>query len=91
MDQDPMLWSRRPLPLDLLQYAAEDVLQLLLLQDKLKANLGKTEMELVSTLSTGTQNGIGRPTTRTSTQSWQFSIQLWQFGIQVGFLADPAL
>ena len=52
MDQDLLLWSRRPLSPDLLQYAAEDVLQLLLLQDKLKADLGSADMQLLSKLST---------------------------------------
>ena len=47
-----MLWSRRPLQADLLQYAAEDVLQLLPLADKLKAEMGKAELALVSKLST---------------------------------------
>ena len=51
MMQDPLLWSRRPIQPHLVQYAAEDVLQLLSLQDKLKAQLGTAGAELVSKLS----------------------------------------
>lgn len=49
--RNPMLWSKRPIPQDLLQYAAEDVQQLLMLADKLSAELGKAELRLLSRLS----------------------------------------
>lgn len=51
--RDPMLAieSRRPNQAELLQYAAEDVLPLLLLADELMAEMGKAELALVSKLS----------------------------------------
>ena len=51
MMRDPELWSKRPIAQDLLQYAAEDVLQLLMLADKLTAELGRAELKLLSRLS----------------------------------------
>ena len=51
MASNPTLWSERPIAEDLLQYAAEDVLQLLMLADRITADLGTCHLRLLSALS----------------------------------------
>ena len=51
MAADPELWAQRPIAEDLLRYAAEDVLQLLMLADKITAELGTAHLSLLSALS----------------------------------------
>lgn len=51
MASNPRLWSERPIAEDLLQYAAEDVLQLLMLADKINADLCTCQLSLLSALS----------------------------------------
>ena len=51
MRQDPYIWQRRPISKTLLQYAAEDVTQLLLLADKLSYDLGAAALKLLPQLS----------------------------------------
>ena len=45
------LWKKRPLSQDLIDYAAEDVSYLLSLADKLTAELGKSQLHLLTQLS----------------------------------------
>ena len=45
------MWKRRPIPQDLLQYAADDVAQLPLLADKLILDMGKAQLQLLARLS----------------------------------------
>ncbi len=45
------MWKRRPIPQDLLQYAADDVAQLPLLADKLTLDMGKAQLQLLARLS----------------------------------------
>lgn len=52
MGTDPKLWAKRPISEDLLKYAAEDVQQLLMLADKVTAELGTAQLPLLSALST---------------------------------------
>ena len=51
MAEDSHLWERRPLPVELQQYAAADVCQLLALADRLVEVLGEVGVETVSALS----------------------------------------
>ena len=51
MKKDPSIWRRRPLSATMLQYAAEDVSQLLLLANKLSCDLGDAELRILPKLS----------------------------------------
>ena len=51
MAEDSHLWERRPLPVELQQYAAADVSQLLALADRLVEVFGEVGVETVSALS----------------------------------------
>ena len=51
MAADPELWAQRPIAEDLLRCAAEDVLQLLMLADRITAELGSASLSLLSALS----------------------------------------
>ena len=51
MSNDPNIWQTRPMSPTMLQYAAEDVSQLLLLIDKLLDDLGEAGMRVLPALS----------------------------------------
>lgn len=51
MKADSKIWQQRPIPLELLRYAAEDVSQLLALADKLTSELGNAAVRLLPRLS----------------------------------------
>ena len=51
MAKDPQLWQRRPLPSQLLQYAAADVSHLLTLAEILSTKLGEAGQAAVFALS----------------------------------------
>ena len=51
MKVDTTIWQQRPIPPQLLRYAAEDVSQLLALADKLTSELGSAALSLVPQLS----------------------------------------
>ena len=51
MASDHMLWAQRPIPEELLRYAAEDVQQLLILADKITVELGTAQLTLLKALS----------------------------------------
>lgn len=44
MRRDPNIWQRRPMSATILQYAAEDASQLLLLADRLSSDLDGAEL-----------------------------------------------
>ena len=52
MNSNPSIWQKRPMSATMLQYAAEDVSQLLLLADKLACDLGGAELRILPKLST---------------------------------------
>ena len=51
MKRDPRIWQKRPMSATMLQYAGEDVSQLLLLADKLSCDLGAAELRILPKLS----------------------------------------
>ena len=51
MRHNPKLWKKRPLSQGLINYAIGDVLPLLSLADKLTAELGKCQLQLLARLS----------------------------------------
>lgn len=51
MSRDSNIWQTRPMSPAMLQYAAEDVSQLLLLADKLSDDLGGAELRVLPKLS----------------------------------------
>ena len=51
MKRHPYIWGRRPVSSTMLQYAAEDVAQLLPLADKLSCDLGAAALKLLPKLS----------------------------------------
>ena len=51
MRRNPRLWKQRPLSEDLISYAVADVSQLLSLADKLIAELGRSQLQLLARLS----------------------------------------
>ena len=69
-----MLWSRRPIQADLLQYAAEDVLQLLQLADKLKAEMGKAGMVLMAKLSGAYSQWYWEGNANNTAAFWDFGV-----------------
>ena len=51
MKDDPHIWQRRPMSATMLQYATEDVSQLLRLADNLSCELGAAELRILPKLS----------------------------------------
>ena len=56
MRQNANVWQQHPMSQDMLQYAAEDVSQLLLLVDRLTKDLGQTHVKFVQRLSAARSN-----------------------------------
>lgn len=78
MKKDPSIWRRRPLSTTMLQYAAEDVSQLLLLADKLACDLGEAELRILPKLSRAYAQWNWDAADRDGAQSDSYRHDYWQ-------------
>ena len=69
MKEDHNIWQRRPISPQLLHYAAEDASQLLVLADKLTAELGSAELRLLPQLSKASAQWYWEPADRDSAEA----------------------
>lgn len=68
MWRNPTLWKKRPLSQDLVKYAVEDVSHLLSLADKLTAELGTSQLQLLAKLSQNYSQTFWLPADRTKSR-----------------------
>lgn len=64
------LWKKRPLSQDLITYAVEDVSQLLTLADKLTAELGTSQLQLLAKLSQNYSQMVWLPADMDKSRGW---------------------
>lgn len=73
MKNNHQLWKMRPLSQDLINYAIDEVSHLLSLQDKLTAELGKSQLKLLARLSLNYSQSCWLPADKaTSTNASKF-------------------